>query len=329
MAAAILNPETLRRFPTSTRYLIGVSGGRDSVALLHALLANGYRRLIVCHLDHGLRGASAAADARFVARLAKQAELLFEERRVDVAALAEARKESVETAGRSARYEFFAAVARKRRCPTLFLGQHADDLVETTLLNLFRGSGATGLANMRLVSQRRINDVMLTIVRPLLQTPRRAIDQYASDHSLKFRDDATNANTAHLRNRIRHRVLPYLERQFGRDVRKSIQRAAELLAADEEWLAEIVRENGAAAETLSVTALRLQSIALQRRVIRSWLMHHRIGEISFELVERIRALAVEGARTAKTNLPRDLHALRRAGKIFIERPPTSEPMKRQ
>ncbi|MDQ6809285.1 MAG: tRNA lysidine(34) synthetase TilS, partial [Verrucomicrobiota bacterium] len=281
MSSDILHLETLRRFPPSARYLIGVSGGRDSVGLLHALLAEGYRRLIVCHLNHGLRGAAATADARLVARLAKQAELPFEERRVDVVALAEAERMSVETAGRCARYEFFAAVARKRRCPTVFLGQHADDLVETTLLNLFRGSGATGLANMRPASQRKVNGVTLTIVRPLLQTHRRAIDEYARVHALKFRDDATNADTAHMRNRIRHRVLPYIERQFGRDVRKSIHRAAELLAADEEWLAEIVLDNGAGGDELSVAALRLQATALQRRVIRAWLMRNRIAGVDF------------------------------------------------
>ncbi|MBV9127811.1 MAG: tRNA(Ile)-lysidine synthetase, partial [Verrucomicrobia bacterium] len=100
------------------RCLVGVSGGRDSVALLHLLLEHGYHRLIVCHLDHGLREES-AEDARFVAALARQHDLAFETTRTDVAALARASKQSLEAAGRAARHAFFATVAHRNRCWTL------------------------------------------------------------------------------------------------------------------------------------------------------------------------------------------------------------------
>src|SRR4051794_14593076 len=135
--------ELSAKFPPKRRYLVGVSGGRDSVALLHLLAHSGYRRLIVCHLDHQLRGRSSAADAKFVKTLATKLKLECEIGRTEVAALAKRTKQSLETAGRNARYEFFAGVARRHRCRTLFLGHHADDLAETFLLNLFRGAGAT------------------------------------------------------------------------------------------------------------------------------------------------------------------------------------------
>ena len=141
-----LPKDVIARFPPMHRYLIGVSGGRDSIALLHLLTNLGYRRLIVCHLDHQLRGRSSTADAKFVRGLARKLKLECELGRINVAVRARRKKQSIETAGRNARYEFFARIARRRRCRTIFLGHHADDLVETFLLNLFRGAGPTGLA---------------------------------------------------------------------------------------------------------------------------------------------------------------------------------------
>ena len=123
------NAEILRRFSADHRYLVGVSGGRDSVALLHWLASQGYRRLIVCHLDHRLRGPSAAADAKFVERLADDLGLSFVGAEKDVRMLAKDSKQSIETTARSARYAFFAAVARRRRCGTIFLGHHATILL--------------------------------------------------------------------------------------------------------------------------------------------------------------------------------------------------------
>src|SRR2546428_5388179 len=158
----------LRSFPPEARYLVGVSGGRDSVALLHSLVERGYEQLIVCHLNHQLRGRSSDADARFVEKLAAKYNVDFELGSAHVSALAAKSKISIETAARIARYSFFAKVASRRRCKTILLAHHADDLVETFLINLFRGAGLSGLGAMREVSMRRVDHVDLTIVRPLL-----------------------------------------------------------------------------------------------------------------------------------------------------------------
>ena len=233
----------LRTFPLEGRYLIGVSGGRDSVALLHWLVNLGYKKLIVCHLNHQLRGRSSDADARFVEKLAASydrktvgqalrlpgeragkrsarptkvnARIDFELGTANVRALAAKKKISIETAAREARYKFFAETARRRKCKTIFLGHHADDLVETFLINLFRGAGAAGLSGMREISTRRIDDVDLTIVRPFLGVWRKKIDIYVREHRIKFREDASNKNLNPLRNRIRHRIIPYLEKILG------------------------------------------------------------------------------------------------------------------
>src|SRR5262245_23639052 len=167
-----------RGFPPDARYLIGVSGGRDSVALLHWLVSLGYEDLIVCHLNHRLRGRSSDTDARFVEKLAGQYDLDFEGAEANIREFAKKQKMSIETAAREARYAFFTRAARCQNCRTIFVAHHADDLVETFLINLFRGAGSAGLAAMREVSTRRIDGVDLTIVRPFLCVWRKEIDGY-------------------------------------------------------------------------------------------------------------------------------------------------------
>lgn len=310
--------EVISRFPRPRRYLIGVSGGRDSVALLHCLTDLGYKRLIVCHLDHRLRGRSSNADANFVKTLAKKLNLECEIARTDVAALARRTKQSIETAGRNARYEFFARVARRRRCPTIFLGHHADDLVETFLLNLFRGAGPGGLGGIHRIATRQVDGVQLTIVRPFLGIAREEIDAYVKAHCLKYRNDATNETLGPLRNRLRHRIIPYIERQLGRNIRRALWRAA-MISADEAELAEtLVDPLSASSRELGLKELRAQPRALQRRTIHLWLQARGIANLDFETIERVRALLDPKAASAKTNLPRDRHARRRAGKLFVE-----------
>ena len=227
----------LGQFPPDEKYLVGVSGGRDSVVLLHQLVDRGYRQLRICHLDHGLRGKQSRTDARFVAKLAQEHSLDLELGSVNLRALAAKTKMSIETAGREARYRFFADVARRRRCRTIFLGHHADDLVETFLINLFRGTGTTGLAGMREIVSRHIGRVELKIVRPLLGVWREEIDEYVRAHRIKFREDATNKSLIPLRNRVRRKIIPFLEKQFGRPIRKSVWRAASITAEEEVLLA--------------------------------------------------------------------------------------------
>ncbi len=281
-----------RDFPPNARYLIGVSGGRDSVALLHWLISVGYDRLIVCHLNHQLRGRSSHADARFVNRLierynrqalglprtrrgkrsarpTKDARVQFELGSANIPVLAKEKQISIETAAREARYAFFAEIARRRNCRTIFVAHHADDLVETFLINLFRGAGNAGLAGMREISTRRIDGVDLTIVRPFLCVWRKEIDDYVSEHQLKFREDATNKNLTPLRNRIRHRVIPYLERMLGRNIRQNIWRTAMIAADEEKWIESELRDSTHA--DLSVLKLRALPIALQRRALLKWL----------------------------------------------------------
>ena len=308
--------ETLLKFPSRGRYLIGVSGGRDSVALLHSLVDLGYHKLIVCHLNHQLRGRSSDADARFVEKLAVKYHIDFEIGSANIRTLGKKKKMSIETAAREARYAFFALVARRRRCHTIFLGHHADDLVETFLSNLIRGAGLTGLSAMRQVTMRPVNEVELTIVRPLLSIWRKEIDSYVREHRLKFREDASNKILAPLRNRIRYRIIPYLEKTLDRKIGQNIWRTAMIAAEEEKWIEGELSDSVEA--LLSVLKIRALPIALQRRAILKWLRAQNISDVGFELIERVRSLADREAQISKVNLSQDRHARRRAGKIFIE-----------
>lgn len=312
------NAGFIARFPVTSRCLIGVSGGRDSVALLHWLLSSGRRDLIVCHLDHKLRGRAGRADAAFVRQLAKRNKLEVEIGSADVKALAARSKQSLETAGRAARYEFFAGVARRRRCRTLFLAHHADDLVETFLLNLFRGAGPVGFAGIRAIASRKVAGTELEIVRPLLGVWREEINAYVKAHRLDFRDDSTNDTLGPVRNRTRRRIIPYIEKQLGRKVRAAIWRAAVIAADETDWLTGLIDPKQTDAPELAVAALRSQPRALQRRIIQQWLRARGVEDLDFETIERVRALLEPETKIAKTNLPGDLHARRRAGKIFLE-----------
>ncbi|MBO0694468.1 MAG: tRNA lysidine(34) synthetase TilS [Verrucomicrobia bacterium] len=333
-----------REFPVDGRYLVGVSGGRDSVALLHWLINLGYKKLVICHLDHRLRGRSSLTDARFVQKLVdrynqefagqaprlpspragkrraypatRKPELHFELGAANVRTLAAKRRTSIETAAREARYNFFAETARRQKCKIIFLAHHADDLVETFLMNLFRGSGTAGLSGMREASTRSISGVELTLVRPLLGVWRKEIDVYVREHRIKFREDASNKNLNPLRNRIRHRVIPYLEKILGRNIRPVIWRAAAIAGEEEKWMDGQLPASSDV--ELSVAQLRPQPPALQRRAIFKWLRAQNISEVGFDLVERVRSLLDPSARVAKINLAHNRHARRRAGKIFVE-----------
>src|SRR6266700_12061 len=339
-----INSRLSRGFPPDARYLIGVSGGRDSVALLHWLIDLGYKKLIVCHLNHQLRGRSCDADARFVQKLVgryheklvgqalrlpgagrckrsarptmQMPRIDFELGAANVRALAKKKKMSIETAARDARYSFFAKAAKRYGCRTIFLAHHADDLVETFLFNLIRGAGLTGLAGMRNVSTRRIDAVDLITLRPFLSVWRSDIDKYVHEYHLRFREDATNKTLAATRNRIRNCIIPYLEKILGRNIRQNIWRTAMIAAEEEKWI-----DNEAPDFTnlhLSVPGLRALPVALQRRAIMKWLRTQNISEVGFEVIERVRSLADRETPIAKVNLPQDRHARRRAGKIFVE-----------
>jgi tRNA(Ile)-lysidine synthase len=218
--------------PSDANILLAVSGGADSVALLHgaAHLARTRAvawRLTVAHLDHSLRPDS-EADATFVAEVCAPLGLVFHSRRTDVAALARDEHRSLEDAGREARYRFLGEVAGP---DGLIATAHtADDAAETVLINLLRGSGLAGVSGM---PARRGS-----VVRPLLAERRDTLRALLDIAGLAYRDDPSNLDPAYLRNRVRHELLPLLERLRPAAV-EAVARFAELAAGDDAVLDEI------------------------------------------------------------------------------------------
>ena len=297
--------------------LVAVSGGRDSIVLLHWLHARGFEKLIAVHLDHRLR-AESGEDAAFVKKFALTLGIECLTGTADVAALASDERLSIETAARRARHEFFALTAIERACPRIFLAHHADDQVETFLHNLLRGAGPSGLCGMSAVSTLEIRGAKfsteLQIARPLLGTWREEIDAYIAHHALPFREDASNADPRFTRNRLRHAALPALTAALGRDVRAALLRTTELLRAEDEFLSAQPELRGAP-DALPVPLLRSLPLALQRRLIHLWLQRHAVGSIGFAEVESVRGLL--DSRGAKVNLPGGLCARRREKRIFL------------
>jgi tRNA(Ile)-lysidine synthase len=293
------------------KFLIGVSGGRDSMVLLHAMHALGFQKMIVCHLDHGLRGASSKLDARLVKRTAHRMGLEIEQARARTAEYAVAEKKSVELAARDLRRVFFAECAARHRCTSIVLAHHADDQVETCLFNFLRGSGAAGLGGMKPVS----NLGRLKIHRPFLGVKRADISTYQKAHRVAFREDSSNKETTYTRNKIRLQVLPALESAVGSSFRQAILRAADILREEEEWMASLVP---AVTEQLSCKVLRSMHPALRSRVVLRWLRESGVVESGLIETRRVLSLLDAPQAPAKVNLPGGLYARRRAGLIFLE-----------
>ncbi len=300
-------------FAPSEPQLVGVSGGRDSIALLHWLHAHSFKKLIAVHLDHRLR-AESGEDATFVRKFADSLGVECITGSADVATFASDERLSIETAARRARHEFFARTAIERVCPRIFLAHHADDQVETFLHNLLRGAGPSGLCGMSAISTLEMHGTALLVARPLLGTWREEIDAYIARHKLPFREDASNADPRFTRNRLRHAAIPALTAALGRDVRAALLRTTELLRAEDEFLSAQPELRGAP-DVLQVPLLRSLPLALQRRLIHLWLQRHNVRTVGFAEVESVRGLL--DSHGAKVNLPGGLCARRREKHIFV------------
>lgn len=233
--------ETLRRYrmlELGEGVVVGVSGGPDSLALLHALLSlreEWQLRLVAVHVHHGLRGAEADGDADFVKGFCMSHEIPFYLFEMDIPAMAEASGASFEMEGRTARYEAFERVAAEEGCSKIAVAQNMNDQCETLLMRLFRGTGLKGLGGIKPVREGRI-------IRPLLEVSRAEIEAYCSAQGLVPRMDPTNAQPAYARNRIRLEVLPYLEAHFNPQVIQALSRTAAVLREDEALLERVALE---------------------------------------------------------------------------------------
>jgi tRNA(Ile)-lysidine synthase len=301
-------------YPRQERCLVGVSGGVDSRVLLHILPLIGFTDLVVCHLNHNLRGTESLGDSGFVHRLARRLQLpLYAE---TLAALPETG--SLEAAAREGRFQFFARAAQHFSASSLFLAHHADDQVETFLFNLFRGAGSLDNAAIKAESQFTVGTLNLLVRRPLLQIWKHEICEFAAACRLKFREDSSNLSRQMVRNRLRHDLIPEIEKLMGRPVKRALLRTIELSADEGELLRSLVPDTQSQPE-LNVRELQTFSVAIQRRTIHGWLRHRNVQNCGFDEVEAVRSLLTQLA-IAKINLPRGVFCRRRAGRLFLQFP---------
>ena len=286
---------------------VAVSGGMDSVALLRLLIE--LRRelgvvLSVVHFNHKLRGAEADADERFVLELAQRHKLQVHCDAADVRAYAGEKHLSVEAAGRKLRYEYFARLLLRGGLNRIATAHTLDDQAETVLLRIVRGAGSRGLAgvypHLSLAGAQSSDNA--SIVRPLLGTRRKQLELYLAGLGQEWREDESNRDLRYARNRVRHGVLPRLERNLNPQVCEALAETAEIARAEEEyWTGEIARvlpQVWATAGTMNLAVLSSLPLALRRRVIRA--AAESLGlRLEFQQVEEILELSdSKGSRSA-------------------------------
>jgi len=291
--------QTRRLFRPGQRILVAVSGGVDSMVLLHLLHKLAPRHgwdLTAAHLNHQLRGRSSDADERLVRCTAQGLRVPLVAGRAAVAKLARSRKLSLEMAARQLRHSFLARTARRRHIPTVALAHHADDQIELFFLRLLRGSGGDGLGGMKWRAP-SASDAGIQLVRPLLDQPKAVLVEYAGQHGIRYREDASNAVLDFQRNRIRHELLPLLRRSYQPALDRTISRVMDIVGAEselvgraaEEWLGGRGRPKAEEVGASLQRRLRFDQlpVALQRRCVQVQLV--RLGIVpDYELVEQLR-----------------------------------------
>ncbi len=293
------------------------------MALLHLLVGEGFNNLVVCHLDHGLRGRASTEDAKFVGRLAAKLGIKCEIARVNVKERMTHRGESMETAARNLRHAFFGECVRKYRCARILLAHHADDQAETVLWNLLRGShGLRGMKAQQMLTTE--SGGVLELVRPLLDLRRVELKEWLTSCGHRWREDTSNALPVAVRNRLRNEAIPLLAEISGRDAALAFVRGAanaEEIESLESWAleqSEVLDPQG----RLHLGAVRELPAVLQRIVLRRFLIDHQIHSPDRALIDSAMGL-LDVKNPAAINLPGGARFRRREARLWIEREASS------
>jgi tRNA(Ile)-lysidine synthase len=324
MGLTQLFEQTLSRFdvlkPDDT-VVLGVSGGPDSLVLLHLFAAVRERlnvRPVVFHLDHQIRGEEAEADARFVEQTSKEWGIPVHVERIDVPTLAAERRLSLEEAARMARYTALGQYAVSQNAGGIAVAHNADDQAETVLMHLIRGAGLLGLRGMLPVSHLSDYhllapiDESLLLIRPLLEITRADIEAYCIEHGLSPRFDRSNLDTTYFRNRLRHEIIPQLE-TVNPNIRVMLTRTASVMAAYHEFVKphidtawdDILLELNDTCVQFDLEQWRALPLAIQRATIRraSWHLRKPLRDIGYQHVEDAVDVAQRGETGAQATLP--------------------------
>jgi tRNA(Ile)-lysidine synthase len=314
------------------RVLVGVSGGPDSVALLHLLYdlrEDLQLHLEVAHLQHGIRGADAREDARFVAQLAEKLGLPFHLKEVNLREIKSAAgKGNLEALARDERYLFFAAVARQHRLGKIATAHTQDDQAETVLMWLLRGAGLKGLGGMspthRLDGTNIDPDSCFIVIRPLLAVSRAEIEEYLNEKRLAFRLDHSNQDPSFLRNWIRLELIPRLKEKMGRNLPSRLAQQAELIREEDELLdalAKAALNETRNAEGMNRGSLLKHGKAMQRRLLRLWTEETRghLRGLDFQHVEALLDLIKSGPPQSRLAIPGGWELVKEYERLRLEK----------
>jgi tRNA(Ile)-lysidine synthase len=317
------------------RVAVACSGGADSVALLHILAELREELgfvLAVAHFHHQIRGAEADSDQRFVEDLAARLQINFYSESGNVPQHSSERKISLETAARELRHQWFAELIQQGMADKVATAHTRDDQAETVLMRILRGTGARGLAGIAPAHKAK------HLVRPLLTTSRREVEAYLTSKGQVWREDSSNLDLGHTRNRIRHSLLPLLEREFNPAIRETLADLADIAQAENDyWNNELSsllprllhegkpsrsgRSSSGDAQgvlALDLSGLRSLPLTLQRQVIHNAAL--RLGvSLEFKHIQQLTALADNGKLGAKLALPDGLAANRTARELQFSR----------
>ncbi len=281
----------LARGSPRSRVIAAVSGGADSVCLLHVLRevldALGADVAGVAHFNHKLRGEASDEDERFVAGLAASFEIPFYRAESEYSQMPP--EGNLEQAARRERREFFAQLIREGAADSVALGHTRDDQAETVLFRVLRGSGLAGLAGIHPVT-RLVNDADL--IRPLIETTRVEVEDYLRSRGIAWREDASNRDPRFARNRIRHQLLPQLAGEWNPRISEALANLADLAYEEERWARSQeprVRSQNKAPVELSVEEVIQSPRAVARRVVRQAIADARgdLRRIEFRHIERV------------------------------------------
>ena len=325
---AIVSPRLLEE---GASVLIGVSGGADSMALMHGLAALAARhawRLGIAHVNHGLRGKTADADEAFVCNAAAALGLACFHHHADVPAYRRETGLSTEEAARDLRHRFLLETAAENGFSAVALGHHRDDTAELLLMNLLRGSGPSGLSGMDPAATRLVSGESVRLIRPLLGFSRDEIEAFLEERDLPFVTDESNKDTAFLRNRIRHELLPLLA-GYNPDIQGALSRLAEITRTEEEWLQTLIppryqalllaEEDGRT--TLDANLLRGEHPALRRRIVRHALARTKGDLRRIRLVHVDDVLTLLETRGGALDLPDRIRVLKERERLILMRAP--------
>ena len=300
--------------------LLAVSGGADSMVLADGVLQlvnEGYCSAHVLHVEHGLRGEEALADAELVRRFCEEKGLAFTCVHVDVNAYTQSNKLSIEEAARKLRYAALEAKAQELNVDFILTAHHSDDQAETVLLKLLRGAGTEGLSGMQVRSGK--------ILRPLLHLTREHLENYCALQNINYCYDSSNDDLHYTRNKIRRELLPYLEKNFNPAIKKAVVQSAGILQEDDDCLNQMAQEKFQAIanctdEGVILNVRKWQEVpaALRKRILRQAYFLAGGKELGYRHTEALDVLCLRKTSGKYLQLPQKMQAFYQRGSLTIK-----------